>query len=52
MRLLTTDDIIQADAARELCHAEIDELQPAGHLAQFPVLMVLLGQGLKFLTRD
>lgn len=45
------DDVTQAGATGQLGHGECDELRPARHFTQLLALMVLINEGLEFMSR-
>ena len=47
-----SDDIAKTGPTGELGERHGDKLRPAGHLTQSPTRMVLIGQGLEFMSRD
>lgn len=46
------DDIAQAGTSGQLAETERDELRPTGHFAQFLSLVMPIGQGFKFMSRN
>ena len=52
LRREVADNIAQAGAPGQLSQAQGHELQPTRHLAQFLTLVVAIGEGLEFMSRN